>query len=293
MRPKGIIGSEEPAVREVGHGVAELARRQHGVVSRHQLFELGLTAAEMRSLIRRGHLQRLHQGVYAVGYRRADRHSRWMAAVLASGADAVLSHLSAAQLWGISPAGELESEVTRPRRGKARGEIKAHIATLPADEVDVVREIPVTGVFRTVFDLAALVSVREMRFRQLERAFHEAEAKGLTGRVSLPGLIERYPGHRGVGVLRKLLGRREPVGVTESELEERFLAFLDARGFPRPRLNATLPVRGRLLRPDCMWERERLIAELDGRGAHRGDAAFERDRRRDRELLVGGGGRCG
>ncbi|HEX5610626.1 MAG TPA: hypothetical protein VFX45_11115 [Solirubrobacterales bacterium] len=145
-----------------------------------------------------------------------------------------------------------------------------------------------TGVFRAVFDMAALVSLRRMSLRQLERAFHEAEAKGLTGRVSLPGLIERYPGHRGVGVLRELLGSRKPVGITESALEERFLTFLDARGFPRPRLNGTLPLRGRLLRPDCLWERERLIAELDGRVVHSAGLAFEGDRRRDRELLVEG-----
>ncbi|HEX6665758.1 MAG TPA: DUF559 domain-containing protein [Solirubrobacterales bacterium] len=159
---------------------------------------------------------------------------------------------------------------------------------MPVDEVDVVRGIRVTGIFRTIFDLASLVSMQELSFRQLERAFNEAEVKGMTDRVSLPALLERYPGRRGAANIRKLLASREPVGVTESGLEERFLAFLDARGFPRPRLNGTLAVRGRLLRPDCMWEWERLIVELDGRRVHGGDGAFERDRRRDRELLVEG-----
>jgi hypothetical protein len=179
-------------------------------------------------------------------------------------------------------------EVTRPGKGKPRPGIAIHLTRLQADELTVLMGIPATEVFRTIFDLAGLVSRRELSLRQLERAFHEAEAKGLTGRVSLPGLIERYPGHRGVGVLRDLLGKGEPVGITESDLEERFLAFLDARGFPRPRLNGTLAIRGRLLRPDCFWERERLIVELDGRVAHGGDGAFEGDRRRDRELLVEG-----
>lgn len=272
----------------MGHRVARLADAQHGVVARRQLLEAGLSSREIEGLIERGHLYRLHQGVYAVGGRQIDRDGSWMAAVLASGPGAVLSHRSAARLWGIAPAWDLDPEVTRPRRSKARRGIQTHLAVLPTDELDEVRRIPVTGVFRTVFDLASLVSVRELSSRQLERAFHEAEAKGLTGRVSLPGLIERYPGHRGVGVLRRVLGKGEPVGITESELEERFLAFLDARGFPRPRLNATLPVRGRLLRPDCMWERERLIVELDGREVHGSDSAFEGDRRRDRELLAEG-----
>lgn len=230
----------------------------------------------------------MHRGVYAVGHEALTRESLWIAAVRACGRGAVLSHRSAAQLWGIAPGWELDPEVTRPWKFKDRPGITAHQAVLPADEVEFVREIPVTGVFRAVFDMATLVSVRRMPSRQLERAFHEAEAKGLTGRVSLVGLIERHPGHRGVGVLRELLGSGEPVGITESDLEERFLAFLDARGFPRPRLNATLPVRGRLLRPDCLWERERLIVELDGRLVHGGDRAFEGDRRRDRELLVEG-----
>lgn len=148
--------------------------------------------------------------------------------------------------------------------------------------------IPVTSVFRTVFDLASLVASRKLSFRQLERAFNETQAKGLADRVSLPILLERHRGRRGTANVRKLLARREPVGITESELEERFLAFLDARGFPRPRLNGTLAVRGRLLRPDCMWEEERLIVELDGRRVHGGDSAFEGDRRRDRKLLVEG-----
>jgi very-short-patch-repair endonuclease len=79
-----------------------------------------------------------------------------------------------------------------------------------------------------------------------------------------------------------------PVGVTESELEELFVGFLDAYGLPRPRLNATLPIRGRLLRPDCMWPERRLLVELDGRAAHGTDQAYEGDRQRDRILLVEG-----
>lgn len=288
MGNKGIVRPRNKLVRGLGHAVAEIAGRQHGVIARRQLLAAGLSAAEVNGLVARGHLLILHRGVYAAGHSRIDKYSRWMAAVLASGTDGLLSHRSAAQLWGIAPEWDIYPEVTRPRRSKARRGIKTHLAVLLPDETDEVRGIAVTSVFRTIFDLAGLVASRQLSFRHLERAFSEAEAKGLTDRVSLPVLLERHSGRGGAAHVRTLLAGGEPAGITESELEERFLAFLDARGFPRPRLNATLPVRGRLLRPDCMWEPQRLIAELDGRAVHGADEAFEGDRRRDRELLVEG-----
>jgi hypothetical protein len=88
--------------------------------------------------------------------------------------------------------------------------------------------------------------------------------------------------------LRAVLGGVEPAGITDSDLEELFVEFLDEYGLPRPRLNATLPVRGRLLKPDCMWPEQRLLAELDGRDVHGTDQAFEGDRQRDRVLLAEG-----
>ncbi|MGC1165010.1 MAG: DUF559 domain-containing protein [Solirubrobacterales bacterium] len=117
---------------------------------------------------------------------------------------------------------------------------------------------------------------------------HEAEVARLTDRLSLWDLLERYPRRRGVANLRALLRAKAPVGITQNELEELFVEFLDAHGLPRPRLNATLPIRGRLLRPDCMWPDRRLLIELDGREAHDTDRAFEGDRQRDRILLVEG-----
>jgi len=143
--------------------------------------------------------------------------------------------------------------------------------------------IPVTSVARTQFDLAGVLSKRG-----LERAMHEAEVRQLTDRLSLPDLLARYPRRRGAANLRALLGAKTPAGITQTELEERFVEFLDAYGLPRPRLNATLPVRGRLLKPDCMWPRQRLLVELDGRDVHGTDRAFESDRQRDRVLLVEG-----
>jgi very-short-patch-repair endonuclease len=141
----------------------------------------------------------------------------------------------------------------------------------------------VTSVARTQFDLAGVLSKR-----QLERALHEAEVQRLTDRLSLPDLLARYPRRRGAANLRALLASKAPVGVTKNEFEESFVALLDSHGLPRPQLNGTLPIRGRLLEPDCMWATERLLVELDGGGVHRTDQAFESDRQRDRILLAEG-----
>lgn len=176
----------------------------------------------------------------------------------------------------------------RPHGGRVRVELSLcpailRQAQLRTDEVQELEDIPITSPFRTIFDLAAVASKRE-----LERALHEAEVKELRDRVSLPQLLERYPGRRGAVNLRALLAFKQPAGITQNDLEERFVAFLDAHDLPRPRLNATLPIRGRLLRPDCMWPEERLIVELDGRAVHGTEKAFENDRQRDRIMLVEG-----
>jgi very-short-patch-repair endonuclease len=202
--------------------------------------------------------------------------------VLACGSRTVLSHRSAARLWGVFPYEPAVIEVSRtaPGRTKQRG-ILRHQAQLQPDEVDELDNIPVTAVFRTIFDLAAVASRREV-----ERALHEAEVRQLTGRVSLPQLLARHPRRRGAAVVREILGAGEPAGITQNDFEERFLAFLDAHALPRPRFNATLQLRGRFLKPDCMWPEQRLIVELDGRAVHGTDAAFESDRHRDRVLVA-------
>jgi very-short-patch-repair endonuclease len=134
-----------------------------------------------------------------------------------------------------------------------------------------------------MLDMAAVLDMR-----QLERAWNEIEVQGLTDRLSVPDLLARHPGRRGTRKLRALLGSSEPSGITRNDFEELFVEFLDANRLPRPLLNGTLPVRGRLLTPDCIWLEQRLIVELDGRAVHGTDRAFEGDRQRDRVLLVEG-----
>lgn len=207
-----------------------------------------------------------------------------MAAVLASGRGAVLSHRSAGRLWKLVPGGDEAIEVTRPRGGRSdRPGVKAHQGPLAADELAELAGIPVTSVSRTLFDLAACVP----RHR-LERAFNEAEVRRLTDTVSLPTLLERHSGRPGASAIRALLGSRRPAGITRSQLEERFVTFLREYGLPAPRLNVPLHVDGRFWEVDCLWARQRLIVELDGKAFHDTARGFERDRERDRTLLAAG-----
>jgi len=206
-----------------------------------------------------------------------------MAAVLACGEKALLSHRSAGRLWGLlAPASEW-IDVTRSDRRVRRNGIISHRGWIPDDERDVVDGIPVTSPFRTIFDLAAMLDRRE-----LERVLHEAEARGLTDRVSLPMLLKRYPGWRGTRTLRALLDAPEPVGLTRNDFEEAFLALVDAHGLPRPRMNADLAVRGRFFEIDALWEQQRVAVELDSRSVHGTKKRFESDRQRDRILVAEG-----
>jgi very-short-patch-repair endonuclease len=159
----------------------------------------------------------------------------------------------------------------------------AHRSAIQADEIEIADGIPATSVFRTLFDLAAVLPRRG-----IERAMNEAEVRGLTGRLSLPHLLDRYPGRRGTTMLRELLAAKAPGGITRNDFEERFVGFLDASGLPRPRFNATLALRRRFFEADCLWQEQRLIVELDGGAVHRTDRAFESDRQRDRILLAEG-----
>jgi very-short-patch-repair endonuclease len=279
-------GRNQDDPQKVDGPIAALAGRQHGVVSLRQLRELGFGDTGIEGRLRRGTLLSLHRGVYAAGHRPVTIEARWMAGVLACGPEAVLSHRSAAQLWRLQPRSDGPVEVTRPGRFRPRAGIRAQRSALPDDEVEKVDGIPVTGVSRTIFDLAGVVTRR-----RLVQAMNEAAVLGLTDRLSLPDLLDRYPRRRGSAVLRAILEEEAALnGVTKSELEERFLALLEAHGLPRPRLNASVSVAARFLTVDCLWEDERLIVELDGRAAHATAEAFEVDRERDR-LLVGGGWR--
>jgi very-short-patch-repair endonuclease len=264
--------------------IAQLAGGQHGVVGRQQLLGLGMTRHDISARIKHGSLHRYHHGVYVVGARRIGRRGRWMAAVLAGGPGAVLSHRAAACLWGVLPPSFDRPEVTVPsgRRARRPG-ITCHAADFAADEVTEIDGIPVTSIFRTLFDL-----VGDLRARDLERAWKETAIKRLTDRVPTAALLDRHPGKRGAAAIRRLGTSTMPIPVTRNDFEERFLVVLDANNLPRPRFNPDLYVRDQFFKPDCLWEREKLIVELDGGEVHNTDHAFQADRRRDRILLAEG-----
>jgi hypothetical protein len=274
---------QEHPPAEYDRVVAWLAGRQHGVVARWQMLGLGMSEQMVKTRVGHGGLHRLHLGVYAYGHRAITVESRWMAAVLAFGPKAVLSHRSAGQLWGLVPRSSIAPEVTRPGRAR-RPHLVAHQGVLLRDEMVRVQGIPVTSVPRTMFDLAATRSEREV-----ERAWNEMEVRGFRDRLSVPHLLERYPGRKGSLVLARLAERREtPVGITRNDLEEAFLGLIDRFGLPRPRINAYLAVRDRFYEIDCLWEDRRVAIELDGGGAHRTTKAFHDDRERDRILTAEG-----
>jgi very-short-patch-repair endonuclease/predicted transcriptional regulator of viral defense system len=263
--------------------MARLAERQHGVVARRQLLALGMGGRAVVGRLERGQLHEVFRGVYVVGVRRISKRGRWMAAVLASGDGAVLSHRSAGRLWRLLPPAAEWVDVTCSATQIERKGIIGHRSALRDDEWLVEDTIPVTSPFRTIFDLAAVLEMRE-----LERAFHEAEVRQVRDRVSLPMLLERYPGRRGTRKVRALLESRRPVVITRNDFEEAFLTLIDAYGLPRPRMNADLALRGRFFEIDALWERERVAAELDSRGVHGTPKKFESDRQRDRILLAEG-----
>jgi very-short-patch-repair endonuclease len=260
-----------------------LAQHQHGVVSRKQLLALGMGRRAIGGRLERGLLHEIFRGVYVVGIRRITKRGRWMGAVLACGEGAVLSHRSAARLWQLLPPAAEWVDVTCARGRIERKGIAGHRSPVQDDEWLVKDGIPVTSPFRTIFDLAAIAKMRE-----LERAFHEAEAREVRDRVSLPVLLERHPGRRGAKKVRALLGSTAPVGITRNDFEEAFLALVDAYGLLRPRMNAHLAMRGRFFEIDALWEEQRFAVELDSRSIHGTRKRFESDRQRDRILVAEG-----
>lgn len=205
-----------------------------------------------------------------------------MAAVLACGEVAVLSHRSAAALWGIRSPSSQAIEVTTPSKSRSRGGIQRHFALLPADEVTTREGIPVTTVPRTILDLAAVE-----RPEAVESALRRMEFLRLYDRLSLEDLLDRYPRRRGTRSVRLALARLgESSGQVESPLEEWFLPFLDRYNLPRPQFNAWLEVGGKRYRVDCLWHSQRQIVELDGWEGHGTRFAFRDDRARDRRLRV-------
>jgi very-short-patch-repair endonuclease len=234
---------------------------------------------------RLGRLHRLTAGAFAVGHRLVAKEGWWMAAVLTCGPEAVLSHRAAAALWDLRSPGEGAVDVTLPRKSRSCRNVRRHFAVIPPDERMIENGIPVTSAPRTVLDLAATESLDVV-----ENLLREMEFRELRDRLSLPGLIERYPGKRGVRKVRAALERlrEEPSGRRRSKLEERFAPFLRRHRLPLPRFNDWIILGAKRYQVDCHWPGTGQIVELDGWEGHRTRTAFREDRARDRALRVAG-----
>lgn len=266
--------------------LARLAARQHGVVTLRQLYSLGFSNDQVRTRVSAGWLHRLHRGVYAVGHPRLTLHGQWMAAVLAGGTDAVLSHQAAAELWQLRQrrqAGSAPVDITVPhRRGGRRrqGLIVHRVLTLDATETTARDRIPVTTPARTILDLATTLPRR-----QLERAADEAERLKLCTEGDLGEITRAHKGRAGAGILADLLAEHA-IGTTatRNDFEEAFLDLCRTRHLPQPEVNV------RLLDyiVDFLWADAGLVVEVDGRGSHATRRAFQADRDRDGRLAVAG-----
>ena len=157
------------------------------------------------------------------------------------------------------------------------------MTTIADDERTARAGIPVTTVARTLLDLAAVLQLQE-----LNRVLERAEALRLTDQTPLGALIERHRGRRGTANLKAAIREGLRPAVTRSELERRFLSFVEKAGLPRPQTNVWLSLGGEWLEVDCAWAEQRVIVELDSRAYHQTTAAFERDRKRDRRAQAYG-----
>jgi Transcriptional regulator, AbiEi antitoxin/Protein of unknown function (DUF559) len=271
--------TDQPPPEGVDRRVSELAARQYGIVTLGQLLGLGLGEHGVYERVRTGRLLRLHRGVYAVGHEQLRGDGYRLAAVMACGPGAVLSHASAAALWSLRASAATVIDVTVPSRAGRlrRSGIRIHRSgRLGAHDVTSKDAIPVTAVARTLLDLADVLPKQA-----LKRAIDESDYLRLFDPTSLVAVVNANPGRRGAMLLR---AAAEPPHLTRSELEIRFLTLCVRHNIPEPLTNQT--VCG--YEVDAFWPEANLVVELDGYAAHGTRRAFHSDRQRDRRLVRAG-----
>jgi very-short-patch-repair endonuclease len=257
---------------------------QHGLVTRSQLIDLGLGRRAIGHRLEVGRLHGIHREVYAVGYRRLSERGRWLAAVLAAGDGAVLSHTSAAELWELRAAKGRWIDVTVPVKRRAPAGVRIHRTELDPSAVTMRGPIPVTTPLRTLLDLST-----QLTAPQLEQAIRQAEYGKLATAAALTRSLSTWQGRRGAKTLKRALRfAGTGKGRTRSDLEIAFQAFLRRHRLVPPDLNVDLVLDGHPIQADCFWPAHRLIVELDGGAAHMTTQAFYTDRARDRRAHAAG-----
>jgi predicted transcriptional regulator of viral defense system len=277
------------AQRHVDQALASLAAGQWAVFSLDQICELGMSPSAVRARASTGRLHRVYRSVYAVVP--ADlltRDGRFMAAVLACGPDAALSHRSAAALLGLRASERAKFDVTLPGRARrSHAGIDIHCSTtLTAADIKRERNIPCTTVSRTLLDLADVIAPRAV-----ERALDQAEILDALDLRKLRDQLERNAARPAARRLRTILEDvytgRTP---TWNDFEDAFFVLCRSHGIRQPDVNVFVdPGDGEpMIRVDFLWRAERVVVETDGRETHRTLQAFERDRRNDQRLSAAG-----
>lgn len=264
-------------VKRPEHAVAWIAKRQLGLIASWQLQAAGVSRSSITRRLRRGALHRVHRGVFLVGHALQFPGARELAAVLACGDRAFVSHRSAAALWGLTKVAGAEVEVSVVARNcKPRAGLRVHrVAHLDPRDGAKKNGIPTTSPSRALVDLAASAAPAE-----LETALAEARAQRVMSDGQLSDTLDRAGNRAGVGALRALLRHQGGPRLTRSEAERRLLRLIRAARLPEPEAN----VRVEGFEVDFLWSEARLIVEVDGFAFHGHRRAFERDRMRDMVL---------
>lgn len=261
---------------------AHLAARQHGVVSRRQLLALGFGSGAIDRRITAARLLPLHRGVFAVGHAAVGLRGAWMAAALAGGDGAAISHGTAAMLLGLLPAARATPHVTTPRALGSRAGLVLHRGAR-RESITVRDRIPCTTVARTLVDVAAARN---------DAATARAWSAAASRRLVRPEQIERelVRGRAGAAQVRELLERYDSqlAQRTRSDLERRLLLSVNRAGLAPPAVNRLLRIGDRFVEADLLWATPRLVVELDGWSSHGNPSAFASDRQRDVELQLAG-----
>ncbi len=250
-------------------------------MSRAQLLAAGISGHTIDHRATNGHLHRAHRGVYFVGHTALAPHAAERAALLACGEGALISHWSAAYLWGLMENPPSEIHVATPgRHCRSRNGIRLHrVKALDPRDVRVKDGIPLTAPARALIDLAA-----ETGYDVLERMLAGARVKKLVSDRELKRALERA-GHRaGTGRMRGFLKAEQGPALTRSKAERLMRRLIRAAGLPGPQTN----VRVEGWEVDFFWPDQRLIVEVDGFLFHGHRAAFERDRRKQLALAAAG-----
>lgn len=257
--------------------LADFGSRHHGVASRAELLAHGLPAKWIDRRVASGHLQPCFRGVYLIGHAALTTRGRYRAALLAAGPGARLSHHAVAGVLGVMEPRPGPVDVTRARRARPQAGLALHHAQLPREDCWDRDGWLLTSPARMLLDLAETELAATVT-----RAYNEAQVLKLVTRRQVLDALPRWAGRRGLAVLRALAG--DDVGTTRSVLEDMFLPLVRHARLPLPKVNRW--VEG--VFADAVWERERVVVELDSRTYHDTDPRFESDRAKGNRLIARG-----